>query len=98
MAKTQTSSAETLATRRLPCILVVDDKRATRLVRRELQTSRSYSVTPGWGGEEPPDALRAPRQDLILPDGITPGRWGYDFSPQLKDDPATRLIPIVMIT
>jgi cyclic di-GMP phosphodiesterase len=98
MAKTQSSSAESLATRRLPCILVVDDKLDTLLLVRELLTSRGYQVVTASDAEEALDSIQEHRPDLILLDVIMPGRSGYDLCRQLKEDPATRLIPIVMIT
>ncbi len=98
MAKTQSSSAENLATRRLPCILVVDDKLDTLLLVRELLTSRGYQVVTASDAEEALDSIQEHRPDLILLDVIMPGRSGYDLCRQLKDDPGTRLIPIVMIT
>ncbi|MGB9233196.1 MAG: HD domain-containing phosphohydrolase [Terriglobales bacterium] len=36
--------------------------------------------------------------DLILLDVVMPGKTGYELCRELKDAPATRLIPVVMIT
>ncbi|HEX6466180.1 MAG TPA: HD domain-containing phosphohydrolase [Terriglobales bacterium] len=96
MVKSQGSTAEIV--RRLPCILVVDDKLDTLLLVRELLTSRGYQVFTASDAEEAMDAIHEVKPDLILLDVIMPGRSGYDLCRELKEDPATRLIPIVMIT
>jgi len=84
--------------RKAQAILVVDDKLDTLLLVRELLTSRGYNVTTASDADEALQAIQAERPDLILLDVIMPGRSGYDLCRELKDDPATRLIPVVMIT
>src|SRR4029077_5652594 len=56
---------------------------------------RSFSAQDAAAAEI--EIRRAP-PDLILLDVIMPGKTGYELCHQLKDDPITRLIPIVMIT
>ena len=84
--------------RRSQTILVVDDKLDTLLLVRELLTSRGYNVTTASDADEALQSIRAERPDLILLDVIMPGRSGYDLCRELKEDPTTRLIPVVMIT
>jgi putative two-component system response regulator len=84
--------------RRAQIILVVDDKIDTVLLLRELLTSRGYRVITAVEAEEALHLVCAERPDLILLDVIMPGRSGYELCRQLKNDPATRLIPIIMIT
>lgn len=84
--------------RRTQTILVVDDKLDTLLLVRELLTSRGYNVTTASDADEALQSIRGERPDLILLDVIMPGRSGYDLCRELKEDPATRLIPVVMIT
>src|SRR5439155_18833119 len=84
--------------RKTQTILVVDDKLDTLLLVRELLTSRGYNVTTASDADEAIQAIQAERPDLILLDVIMPGRSGYDLCHELKNDPSTRLIPVVMIT
>jgi len=91
-------SRTSAVSRKSQTILVVDDKLDTLLLVRELLTSRGYNVTTASDADEALQAIKAERPDLILLDVIMPGRSGYDLCRELKDDPATRLIPVVMIT
>ena len=84
--------------RKSQTILVVDDKLDTLLLVRELLTSRGYNVTTASDADEALHSIHTEKPDLILLDVIMPGRSGYDLCRELKEDPATRLIPVVMIT
>src|SRR5437868_4474610 len=86
------------ASRRTQKILVVDDKIDTVLLLRELLTSRGYLVLSAGDADEALSIIHDERPDLILLDVIMPGKSGYDLCRELKADPNTRLIPIIMIT
>lgn len=90
--------ADNYAPRRAPCILVVDDKLDTVLLLRELLTSRRYNVLTASDADEAVSLIHSERPDLILLDVIMPGKSGYELCRELKLDPSTRLIPIIMIT
>jgi putative two-component system response regulator len=89
---------ELLIHRRIPRILVVDDNPDMIDLMRELLVSHGYEVITV------PDAAHAEIEvhrhppDLILSDVVMPGRSGYELCHQLKNDPATRLIPFLLIT
>src|SRR5437763_7606244 len=84
--------------RRLPRILVVDDNPNTMELMRDLLSSRGYDVVAV------PDAAQAETEilrhtpDLILSDVVMPGKSGYELCRELKENPATRLVPFVLIT
>jgi putative two-component system response regulator len=65
---------------------------------QDLLASRGYDVIAV------PDAAHAEAEmfhrppDLVLSDVIMPGKSGYELCRELKDNPATRLIPFVLIT
>jgi len=81
-----------------PKILVVDDKLETLLLLRELLSSRGYEIITATEAEEAKELVQSDRPDLVLLDVVMPGKSGYDLCRELKEDPLTRLIPIVMIT
>jgi len=81
-----------------PRILVVDDNRHIMGLMQELLATRGYEVVAV------PDAIHAEAEilrhppDLILSDVVMPGKSGYELCRELKENPATRLIPFVLIT
>lgn len=90
--------AEPSLRRRPPRILVVDDNPDNIVLTRELLSSRGYDVTTATSADAAQAALHAQHPDLILLDVIMPGKTGYELCHELKEDPQTRLIPVVMIT
>jgi len=84
--------------RKSPTILVVDDNADNALLMRELLVSRGYDVLTALDVEAAEIEIRKHHPDLILLDVVMPGKSGYELCRELKDDPITRLIPIVMIT
>ncbi len=90
--------ADVLPRRRLPRILVVDDNLDTMKLMQELLATRGYDVVAvGDAAAAEAEVRRAP-PDVILSDVIMPGKSGYELCRDLKEDPATRLIPFVLIT
>ena len=64
----------------------------------QLLSIRGYDVVTASSAEQAEAEVRRQLPDLILSDVMMPGKSGYDFCRSLKDDPATRLIPFVLIT
>jgi len=87
-----------LPRRRAPRILVVDDQPSIAGLMSQLLTMRGYDVVTASNAEEAEGEVRQQLPDLILSDVMMPGRSGYDFCRSLKENPATRLIPFVLIT
>jgi putative two-component system response regulator len=84
--------------RRAQRILIVDDNPDNIILTRELLGSRGYEVLSVNSAEAAQQAIQTQQPDLILLDVIMPGKSGYELCRELKDDPMTRLIPVVMIT
>jgi len=101
MGKTSSSVAaviEVPGRRRTQRILLVDDNPNNILLTRELLASRGYEVASVGSAEAAQQAIEKQHPDLILLDVVLPGKSGYELCRELKEDPFTRLIPVVMIT
>lgn len=84
--------------RRAPRILVVDDQPSIAGLMGQLLSMRGYDVVTASDAQQGEAEVRRQAPDLILSDVRMPGKSGYDFCRELKSDPATRLIPFVLIT
>ena len=84
--------------RRAPRILVVDDNQDNTFLMRELLSSRGYDVRTASTAEQGERLIQEEPPDLVLLDVIMPGKSGYELCREIKEDPMTRLIPVVMIT
>ncbi|WP_273378876.1 response regulator [Symbiobacterium thermophilum] len=79
-------------------ILVADDDPdIARLVAFQLQYN-GYEVTLARDGTEALARARETAPDLILLDWMMPGMDGLECLTALKGDPATRGIPVVLMT
>ena len=79
-------------------ILAVDDERhIRRLVEVNLQRA-GYHVTTAEDGVEALERIALARPDMVVLDWLMPRLDGFEVLRRLKGDPATREIPIVMLT
>jgi CheY-like chemotaxis protein len=78
-------------------ILVVDDEvNIRRMVRGML--ANDYVVLEATDGKEAVKLARTERPDLILMDIMMPGMDGYTSLSQIKADPVSERIPVLMLT
>jgi putative two-component system response regulator len=91
-------TGEVRVRRRVAKILVVDDNVENAALMGELLSTRGYDAVSVGNAEDAEAEIRRDPPDLILLDVIMPGKSGYDFCAELKENPATRLIPVVIIT
>ncbi|HLH05747.1 MAG TPA: HD domain-containing phosphohydrolase [Terriglobales bacterium] len=82
----------------MPKILIVDDNRDNAFLLKELLSRYDYDIQTANSAEEAAAAIIKGPPDLILLDIIMPGKSGYELCHDLKSNPETRLIPIVLIT
>lgn len=92
------ASREANSLRHIPRVLVVDDNPDTMNLMQELLETQGYSVVTVADAAQAEMEIRRELPDLILSDVIMPGKSGYELCRELKADPATRLIPFVLIT
>ena len=79
-------------------ILVVEDEEdILELVRYNL-AKEGYSLTCVMSGEEALEQIRSNPADLVVLDLMLPGVDGLEVCKQIKNDPDTKHIPIIMLT
>jgi two-component system chemotaxis response regulator CheY len=79
-------------------VLVVDDSASMRALLRLALVQAGYAVVEARDGKEALDGLGAAPVDLIVSDCIMPVMDGLSFVRALKQDPALRRIPVIMLT
>jgi len=81
-----------------PTLLVVDDTPENIKLLDAILSPRGYVVVPASSGEEALAIAGHAPPDLVLLDVVMPGLDGYEVCRRLRDDAATRLLPVVMVT
>ncbi len=79
-------------------LLVVDDNENNRDIVSRLLEREGYEVSTAENGAEALEQTRTQPPDLILLDVMMPVMDGIEACKRLKDDPETRLIPVVIMT
>jgi two-component system cell cycle response regulator DivK len=83
---------------RATTILVVEDNEPSRDALSRRLARRGYQVVLAVDGHEAVSIGRSARPDLILMDLGLPGIDGWEATRQLKSDPATSQIPIIVLS
>ena len=79
-------------------ILVVDDQRTVAEMTAGLLRNLGHQVQVALDGEAALEHLRAAPFDLVVCDIMMPGMDGYAVCRKLRADPATMLLPVVLVT
>lgn len=79
-------------------LLVVDDNAGNRDVVTRLLESEGYTVSQAENGLDALELVESESFDLILMDVMMPVMDGVEACRRLKQDPHTRLIPVVIMT
>jgi adenylate cyclase len=79
-------------------ILVVDDLPQNVRLLEAVLTPRGHRVRGAASGPEALERLASDPIDLVLLDIVMPGMDGYAVCRAIREDPATRFLPVVMIT
>src|SRR5512147_996115 len=81
-----------------PTLLVVDDEAVARYVLKKLLGDMPYRIAEAADGSEGLRRAHELQPRLILLDLNMPGLTGDKILEQLKADPLTRAIPVVIVT
>ena len=81
-----------------PLVLAVDDRVENLDIVRVRLEAQGYEVLTATGGEAALAVVSDTSPDLILLDVMMPGIDGIEVTRRLKGDPATRPIPILLLT
>ena len=81
-----------------PIILLVDDTPANLRLLEAVLVPRGYRVLVAESGSAALDMVSEQAPDLVLLDILMPGLDGYEVCRRLRRDPATEVLPVVMIT
>jgi len=79
-------------------VLVIDDDEQIRRLIVSLIGPMGHVLKEAASAEEGLEKLREEPPDLVLLDMQLPGRSGHDVLKEIRADPRSRLIPVVMIT
>jgi CheY-like chemotaxis protein len=79
-------------------VLVVDDDRNARELMRVMLAREGYDVITAASGREGLELARKFDPSVITLDAIMPGLDGWDYLKEIKADPETASIPVIMVT
>ena len=80
-------------------LLVADDLVPIRQMVRITLSTQGWTIVEAKNGTEALDLVRSERPDLVLLDvDMGAGPNGFEVCRQMKADPATKDIPVVMLT
>jgi len=80
------------------CVLLVEDEDQLRRVMKDLLEREGYTVAEARDGIQALDQVDRFAPDVVILDLNLPGLDGYSVLTQLRSRPATRSIPVVVLT
>jgi len=85
-------------TRKGAMVLLVDDEDQLRRVMKDLLERQGYTVVEARDGAQALEEVDRHAPDIVILDLNLPGVDGYSVLSQLRSRPATRQIPIIVLT
>ncbi len=79
-------------------VVIAEDDPDTLAALGRLLVAERFEVLTATDGEAALELVRERDPDLVLCDVLMPERDGFDVCAAIKDDPDTRLVPVVLIT
>jgi len=79
-------------------ILAVDVDAAASAALRQILLQKGYDICVAASGEEALERLGTEPFDLVILDAVLPGLSGFDVCRRIRQEPATRDMPIIFLT
>lgn len=79
-------------------ILFIEDEMSLQKTMVAFLTSEQYEIMSAYDGEEGLAVARSKQPDLILLDLVLPKKNGFEVLSDLKMDPVTSNIPVIVFT
>jgi len=79
-------------------IIIIEDDEVLSIVMKEELKKVGFNVSLAPDGERGIELVRSKKPDLVLLDLMLPKKSGFDVLKELKKDPNTKDIPVVILT
>ena len=79
-------------------VLLVDDSATVLMMERMILAAERFEIVTASNGQEAHEVAKRELPDLILMDIVMPRMSGLEACKLLRSDPATRHIPIILVT
>jgi len=79
-------------------VLVVEDEPNIREAISFILSRDGWRVDTHSNGVDAADVVRTKKPDVLILDVMLPGRSGYDILRDLREDPSTEDLPVLMLT
>jgi len=79
-------------------ILIADDSSNTRGILRFMLQNQGFELLEAENGEEALAKAASCAPDLIVLDGMMPKKSGFEACRELKENPKTSAIPVILLT
>lgn len=79
-------------------VLIADDSANTRGILKFMLQNQGFDLIEAENGEEAVAKAAASNPDIIVLDGMMPKMSGFDACRELKNNPATADIPVILLT
>ena len=79
-------------------VLIVEDTKTIVMVEKMMLAGQGHQLDTASNGEEGLKKAREQLPDLILADIVMPKMDGIEMCRQIKRDPTTKHIPVIMVT
>lgn len=79
-------------------IILIEDDEVLSIVMQEELGRAGFNVLLAPDGEKGVELVRSKKPDLVLLDLMLPKKHGFEVLEELKKDPKTKSIPVVILT